>query len=116
MLISGEGGPILDNVAEKMLIQNVVKGCRDKAVALKEFSAMANISLKEICFMGDDINDLPAMHIVGVSAAPANATQDVIAAAEFLTIRSGGGGAVREIVEAILKAKGLNLQEVLARM
>src|ERR1039458_3864401 len=67
-LISGENSPLVDRYAEKMLIRHVVKGCRDKAAALREFAAAAGVKLTEICFMGDDVNDLPAMAIAGLSA------------------------------------------------
>src|SRR5579859_6417763 len=65
-LISGENSPLVDRYADKLLIRHVVKGCRDKATALREFAAAAGINLTEICFMGDDVNDLPAMAIAGL--------------------------------------------------
>ena len=114
-LISGESSPLVDRYAAKMHIRHVVKGCRNKATALSEFSAATGIGLKEICFMGDDINDLPAMEIAGLSAAPANAARAVLAGAGFVAKSSGGNGAVRELIEALLDAQGLNLREVLAR-
>lgn len=114
-LISGENSPLVDRYAEKLLIRHVVKGCRNKAAALKEFANATGIRLQETCFMGDDVNDLPPMQIAGLSAAPANAVKDVLATAEFITKSTGGNGAVRELIEALLEAKGLDLQEVLAR-
>src|SRR5215467_5632132 len=72
-LISGENSPLVDRYAEKMLIRHVVKGCRDKATAVRDFASAAGVSLTEVCFMGDDVNDLPAMAISGFSAAPRNA-------------------------------------------
>ena len=72
-LISGEDSPLVSRYAEKMHIRHVVKGCRDKAAALREIAASAGIELAEICYMGDDVNDLPAMQIAGFSAAPASA-------------------------------------------
>jgi len=114
-LISGENSPLVDRYAEKMLIRHVVKGCRDKATALREFAAAAGVKLAEICFMGDDVNDLPAMAIAGLSAAPANAASVVLARANFIARAPGGHGAVRELMDALLSAKGLNPQEVFAR-
>jgi len=114
-LISGESSPLVDRYAKKMHILHVTKGCRDKAVALRAFAGTTGISLEEICFMGDDINDLPAMRIAGLSSAPANAAREVIGEAEFVTQRSGGNGAVRELIEALMDAQGLNLEEVFAK-
>jgi 3-deoxy-D-manno-octulosonate 8-phosphate phosphatase (KDO 8-P phosphatase) len=111
-LISGEDSPLVDRYAQKMHIQHVIKGCRNKAAALREFAAAAGIELAEICFMGDDVNDLPAMQIAGFSAAPANAAQDVLAKADFIAKCAGGNGAVRELMEALLAARGLSAPEV----
>src|SRR5215467_8702208 len=77
-LISGENSPLVDRYAEKMHIKHVVKGSRDKAAALRDFASEAGVSLAEICFMGDDVNDLPAMRISGLCAAPANAAAVVL--------------------------------------
>jgi 3-deoxy-D-manno-octulosonate 8-phosphate phosphatase (KDO 8-P phosphatase) len=114
-LISGENSPLVDRYAEKMLIHHVFKGCRDKAAALREFAAAAGVKLTEICFMGDDVNDLPAMAIAGLSAAPANAASVVLAHANFIARAPGGNGAVRELMDALLAARGLNPQEVFTR-
>ena len=65
--------------------------------------------------MGDDVNDLPAMRIAGFSAAPANAARDVLAEADFIAKSPGGNGAVRELIEALLAARGLRAQEVYSR-
>lgn len=111
-LISGENSPLVDRYAQKMHIRHVTKGCSDKATALREFAAAAGIDLAEICFMGDDVNDLPAMQIAGFSAAPANAARDVLARADFVAKSAGGNGAVRELIEALLTARGLLATEV----
>jgi 3-deoxy-D-manno-octulosonate 8-phosphate phosphatase (KDO 8-P phosphatase) len=113
-LISGENSPLIDRYAEKMLIRHVVKGCRDKATALRGFSLAVGIELAEICFMGDDINDLPATEIAGYCAAPSNAMRDVIARADFVAKSSGGNGAVREVVDALFAAKGIDARAVLS--
>jgi 3-deoxy-D-manno-octulosonate 8-phosphate phosphatase (KDO 8-P phosphatase) len=114
-LISGENSPLVDRYAEKMLITHVIKGRRDKAAALREFAAAAGVKLAEVCFMGDDVNDLPAMAIAGLSAAPANAATVVLARANFIARAPGGNGAVRELVDALLAARGLTAPEVFAR-
>ena len=114
-IISGEDSPLVSRYAEKMQIHHVIKGCRDKATALREIAALAGIELAEICYMGDDVNDLPAMQIAGFSAAPANAAPDVLAEAKFVAKNTGGNGAVRELIEALLAARGLRAQEVFSR-
>ena len=114
-LISGENSPLVDRYARKMNIKHVVKGCRDKAHALREYAASAALALTEICYMGDDVNDLPAMQIAGFSAAPASAPREVLSSVNFVAKAVGGNGAVREVIEALLEARGLRLSEVFAR-
>jgi 3-deoxy-D-manno-octulosonate 8-phosphate phosphatase (KDO 8-P phosphatase) len=114
-LISGEDSPLVDRYATKMQIVHVYKGCRDKATALREFASATGIPLANICFMGDDVNDLPAMQIAGFSAAPATASEDVRSSVEFTSIQGGGNGAVRELVDAILTARGLRAADVFSQ-
>ncbi len=102
-LISGEASPLVERFAAKMHITQVFKGIKDKGAALREFSANTGIPLPRICFMGDDVNDLPALALAGLSAAPANAQPPVLAAAALRLTRTGGNGAVRELIEHILQ-------------
>jgi len=107
-LISGEDSPLVDRFAAKMGIIDVEKGCKDKAGALRRFADKAGLELSEICFMGDDVNDIPAMQIAGIAAAPANAQPAARQYATFISEKSGGNGAVRELVEAVLAAQHLH--------
>jgi 3-deoxy-D-manno-octulosonate 8-phosphate phosphatase (KDO 8-P phosphatase) len=111
-LISGEASSLVDRYAAKMQIHHVAKGCRDKAAALRDFAVSAGLQLKHIAFIGDDVNDLPAMKMAGFSAAPANAAADVLAYVDFVAQKEGGNGAVREVIEAILRAQGLSAAEL----
>ena len=101
-LISGEASPLVDRFAARMGIQHVHKGCKDKAAALRTFSADAGVPLEAIAFMGDDVNDFEAMDLAGLSATPASAREAVRARVAFVAPRNGGDGAVRELVEHVL--------------
>lgn len=105
-LISGEDSPLVDRYATKMGITDVVKGCKDKGAALRQVAEERGLDLAEMGFMGDDVNDLSAMRIAGFSAAPANARAAVLDTVDFVAKNTGGNGAVREWVDAILAAKG----------
>ena len=114
-LISGESSPQVDRYAEKLKISHVVKGCRDKATALREFAEEFAVPLERTCFFGDDVNDLFAMEIAGVCACPKNAASEMIeyvSARGFVATQHGGHGAVREFVDAVLKARGLRGRDV----
>jgi 3-deoxy-D-manno-octulosonate 8-phosphate phosphatase (KDO 8-P phosphatase) len=111
-LISGENSPLLDRYAQKLMIEHVFKGRRNKAEAVREFALAASIDLAEICFVGDDVNDLPAMEITGLSAAPATANPAVLARAGLVSSNPGGNGAARELVERLLQARGFTALEI----
>ncbi len=104
-LISGEDSPLVDRFAAKFKLADITKGCREKAAALRLFAERNQLQLNEICFMGDDINDLPAFEIAGLSAAPADARAAVLRKAEFIATSKGGNGAARELIDAILEAR-----------
>ena len=108
--------PACRPLCPKMHIRHVVKGCRDKAAALREFAAAAGIDLAEICFMGDDVNDLPAMQIAGSLRRPGQRCPERSGAGEFLANSAGGNGAVRELIEALLAARGLDYARSLHRV
>jgi 3-deoxy-D-manno-octulosonate 8-phosphate phosphatase (KDO 8-P phosphatase) len=101
-LISGENSPLVDRLAAKMNIVEVHKGCKDKAAALRAVADRLRIPLQEICFMGDDVNDLAALAIAGLAAAPANARPAVRQCCQFVATLGGGNGAVRELVDFLL--------------
>ncbi len=105
-LISGEDSPLVDRYAAKMNLADITKGCKDKAAALGAFAGRHQLALQEICFMGDDVNDVAAMRIAGLAACPADAQPAALKHATFVSRRPGGNGAVRELVDAILSSTG----------
>jgi 3-deoxy-D-manno-octulosonate 8-phosphate phosphatase (KDO 8-P phosphatase) len=104
-LISGEDSVLVDRFANKIGIVNVTKGCKDKGIALQRFSDSTGVALNRTAYIGDDVNDLPALAISGLSAAPANAQPAVKDVVSIVLERGGGKGAVRQLVELILTAR-----------
>lgn len=104
-LISGEDSSLVDRFAAKMGIADVEKNCKDKEAALRRFSERAGVALSEICFMGDDVNDIRAMRLAGLAAAPANAHPAARECAAFVSAHNGGNGAVRDLVDRLLAAR-----------
>jgi 3-deoxy-D-manno-octulosonate 8-phosphate phosphatase (KDO 8-P phosphatase) len=101
-IISGEDSPLVDRFATKMSLNDITKGCKDKAAALSAFARRQGLSLAEICFMGDDVNDLAAMESAGLAVAPADARPAARHQADIVTAACGGNGAVRELMDLIL--------------
>lgn len=108
-LISGEssdsGMAIVERYSKKLKIADVFKGCQDKAKALRQFAERYGLSLSEVCFMGDDINDLPAIELAGFSVAPPNAHPSVLKKVDIITKCEGGRGAVRELLDMLLDSR-----------
>jgi 3-deoxy-D-manno-octulosonate 8-phosphate phosphatase (KDO 8-P phosphatase) len=101
-LISGEASPLVDRIAQKVGITAVYSGCKDKGGALREFARSLGLSLTEVCFVGDDVNDLPALAIAGLAAVPCDAHPRAIQAAAYVARAGGGRGAVREILDQVM--------------
>jgi 3-deoxy-D-manno-octulosonate 8-phosphate phosphatase (KDO 8-P phosphatase) len=104
-LISGEEGAMLDAIAAKFGIEDVFRGCKDKAAALREFAANHRLDLREVCFIGDDVNDVAALEICGLAVVPAGAHASALARAAVVTARSGGMGSLREAIDTILSVE-----------
>ena len=80
-------------------------GCDDKLAAFNETIKGAGVSNDEVAFIGDDLNDIPLMKHSGLAVAVADASAETIGTAHYVTRVAGGYGAVREVVELILKAQ-----------
>lgn len=101
-LVSGESGPPLNHIAAKFGIDEVYDGCKDKAAALRDFAARHGLDLGEVCFMGDDVNDVSALKICGLAVTPSDAHPAAAEVADVMTTRAGGFGSVREVVDRLV--------------
>ena len=100
--------------AEQLDIDYCVQDCFEKLPALKKLLEQLGLSAKRTAYIGDDLLDLPVIRYVGFGAAVANAVDEVKDIADYVTTRRGGEGAVREVIEYILKKSG-RWQELMKR-
>jgi 3-deoxy-D-manno-octulosonate 8-phosphate phosphatase (KDO 8-P phosphatase) len=105
-IISGRISSALERRAQSLGVSFLWQGCEDKRQAFADTLAQAAVSHDEVAFVGDDLTDLPLMGLSGLAVAVADATAEVKAYAHYVTAVKGGRGAVREVVELILKAQG----------
>jgi 3-deoxy-D-manno-octulosonate 8-phosphate phosphatase (KDO 8-P phosphatase) len=105
--LSGRSSPAVDARAAELRIPYVIQGVRDKGSALRQLSDKLGLSREAVAFIGDDWNDLLAFESVGVRIAVGDADELVRQAADFVTQRIGGRGAVREVCNALLEARGV---------
>ena len=115
-VISGGRGEMLRRRLEMLGVERMYLNCMDKITAIKEFMADYELAAEEVIYMGDDIPDLECMRLVGIPVCPADACMEVIEASRYVSEYNGGHGAVRDIVEQVLRVQGRwakNLQGVL---
>jgi len=106
-IITGRTSKVVERRAEELGIKRVIQGSLDKAASFDEMLEGTDFAPGEIAYMGDDVVDLPVMLKVGLSITVADAHEEVLSRAAWVTSRQGGRGAIREVTDIILKARGL---------
>ncbi len=102
-VITGEDVELNRRRVEKLKLDIYKPGCRDKASAIKELCRQHRIRLEEVVYVGDDVNDLEVIQMVGFGCCPADAVPQVKAAAKYIAAAKGGEGVIREIIERLDK-------------
>jgi 3-deoxy-D-manno-octulosonate 8-phosphate phosphatase (KDO 8-P phosphatase) len=105
-LITGRDSAATTRRAREARMEFVIQGQAKKIDAYKAILVRAGVSDAEVAYVGDDLPDLPILTRVGLGVAVANAAVEVKRAAHYVTVARGGEGAIREVVELILKAQG----------
>ena len=105
-IISGRASSGVERRAYELKMKYVHQYAKAKLVALETVLTEAAVTADECCFIGDDLGDVGVMRRVGFAVAVADAADDTKAAAHYVTALAGGAGAVREVIELILKAQG----------
>ncbi len=105
-LVSGRSSPSVAQRAAELGMAVVRQGVRDKGGAFHEILSEQGLQSYEVAYVGDDINDVPVLAEVGLSAAPADGAFEARAQAFMVLSAAGGRGCLREFIEAILRARG----------
>jgi 3-deoxy-D-manno-octulosonate 8-phosphate phosphatase (KDO 8-P phosphatase) len=106
-IISGRSSAALTRRAEELKVDFFYHGLgRTKTSALNEIFGKTKLPKDRVCYVGDDVQDLPLFAGVGLAIAVSNASQEVTSRAAYVTRVPGGQGAIREVVELILRAQG----------
>jgi len=107
VVISGRNSPMVDRRAADIGITEVFQGVRDKVPILEKILSKRGLKFEEVAFVGDDVVDLTTMNRVGLAVAVADASEYLFDVAHYVTLATGGRGAVREVAELILGVQGL---------
>lgn len=105
-IITGGWGRTLENRLRLLRLTDSYTNCMDKIAALREWMARERLDPASVVYMGDDIPDLECMRAVGIPVCPADAASEVIEASRYVSEFRGGHGAVRDIIEQVLRARG----------
>lgn len=106
-IITSENTQIMKNRAKKLKVDLLFEGVKDKVSVLKDLCSKFNIGLEEVAYIGDDLNDMPVLKIVGYSGCPNSAPEYVKELCDFVGEKNGGEGAFREFVEHLLLKNNL---------
>ncbi len=105
--ISGKENDSNKHRSNRLKLEELYEDCQDKVSAFEEIKAKHNLNDENFCYIGDDVFDLPLLRRVAFSGAPANAVREVKEEVDYVAELEGGKGAVREIIDFILREKGL---------
>ncbi len=104
--LSGRSSESTKYRAEQLEVDYCLQDCHNKLDGLENFLEQSGLSAQEVAYIGDDLPDLPPIWYVGFGVAVANAVDEVKQYADYVTTAAGGSGAVREVIEYILKNTG----------
>ena len=105
-IVTGRQSRVVEVRARELSIEEVHQKTLEKLPVVREILARRGLSPEEVCYVGDDIVDLPVLLQVGAAVTVPGAAEEVRSRVHWVTTRPGGGGAVREVCDAILKATG----------
>ncbi len=104
-IITQESTKIVMRRAQKLTIPEVHQGAYDKLAVLKDLIARHGLTMEQVAYIGDDVNDLQVLGAVGFSASPADGMPPVLKTVRYVCKKNGGEGAVREVADLILAAQ-----------
>jgi len=110
-IITGGSSEIVKERLEGLGIKEVFLKCHDKLSVFNEYLSNHQIKASEVCYMGDDIPDLPVMKKVGLAVCPHDACEEVKAVSHYVSYKDGGKGCVRDVLEQAMKLKGIWLND-----
>ena len=105
-ILSGRSHKAVDRRARELSIDHVIQGRSEKLPEFEKLLKRAKVAAEDCAYMGDDLPDLAVMRRCGLAVAPANAIETVKGEAHYVTRAHGGRGAVRELCDLVLRARG----------
>ncbi|MBC8197449.1 MAG: HAD-IIIA family hydrolase [Candidatus Marinimicrobia bacterium] len=111
-IITGENTNIVKNRIQKLKIEYLFQGIQDKLIVVNTLCNKLKISIDDVAYIGDDLNDISVLQAVGISGAPHNSPDYIKNKVQIVTNKSGGEGAFREFIETIFLNNGINIETI----
>ncbi len=105
-IITGRGGLAVQERARSVQMRYLVEGRTDKLASFEEILADSGLVADQVAYVGDDVTDLPLLRRVGLAVGPSNSRREVLQEVHWTTPSGGGRGAIRDVIELLLKAQG----------
>ncbi len=109
-IVTQERTRLVARRAEKLAIPELHQGIMDKLTVIREMATRHGLTLRQVAYIGDDVNDIETLKAVGFSASPADGLPQVLRVVDYVCRKKGGEGAVRELAEMILAAQGVKVE------
>jgi len=109
-IVTQERTRLVARRAQKLAIPELHQGSMDKLSVIREMAERHGLSLRQVAYIGDDVNDIETLKAVGFSASPADGLPQVLQVVDYVCGKNGGEGAVRELAEMILDAQGVTVE------
>ncbi|MDO8366607.1 MAG: HAD-IIIA family hydrolase [Saprospiraceae bacterium] len=106
IITGGASEGVKKRFTHQLGISEYYSGIQDKLVAFQSFMQRSGIQSTEICYMGDDLPDIPPMRKSALACCPADAVPEVMATCDYISTQRGGEGCVRDVIEKVLKLQG----------
>lgn len=105
-IVTGRASTIVENRARELDIEIIRQAVKEKLPVVEDIAQAHGVTLDQIAYLGDDLPDLPVVRAVGFGVAVADAAPELLGSADYVTHLPGGRGALREVVEKLLKESG----------
>jgi 3-deoxy-D-manno-octulosonate 8-phosphate phosphatase (KDO 8-P phosphatase) len=105
-VISGATSASINNRMQMLGVEQIYTGCGDKIKTYEHFLEVNHLTDNQVLYMGDDLPDYPVMRRAGVAACPADAAVEIKEIADYVSLFEGGHGAVRDVIEQVLRLHG----------
>lgn len=106
-ILTGKKSNIVEKRAKELSIKYVIQASKNKSEDLKALLDNIGLNFSNVAYMGDDVNDLGVMKKVALPACPKDSVEEVLKVAKFISSKTGGNGAVRDLLEHIMKQNGM---------